>query len=548
MAASTQAVAAANSAAAATPASPAQPHCFVYVNNERVELMEDRRLFLLGKYPEGTILVDPSFMPPRPVPMSTLDDERGVTLRKLLPNSHYHAFRVDPNTGERVPVHVPMRYLVVHNLPSNATAELIGKFFEQFDFIVESDIIKPPGHPNMCKGRGYVQFANADTVRNVLMQYRTLQLSPTITAWLDYSDTKPRGTTSAPPPQYHQTNTTTTTTAATTTTNVASTASSGGTSPTVAGAPVITLQTSSGAPVSAFDNHRSNNNNSNNLVAGRGPLVHNSNHPVQQHHNHHHHHTHALHHHHHHHSHHHQSHHTNNTGAGSGSILPAPAPPAAVATTNPNTYYFVTYIYEEHIQTSIRDGIFWPTKTNQRTFYQPLEHGGVVYLIFLLMHRPTLYGYARVTYRDMVRNKSANFTLEWIKHSVFSLEADLKKAFPQETIFGAMDGTSLKPDVGQAVCDYLEAQPSRTMPTDLPYINNSNSNSSSSPTASGAGTGTTTTSTPSVQRTSISTPTSAGGPSNANFVPQPRSAQSPTSQGTPLALPRSHSSGRKSPP
>ena len=79
---------------------------YVYVNGEKCELLEDRRLSLnhystsathiqrkrhYVSLPEGTTLYDPLYSPPRPIPFSSDPAEVGVTAVKLRPLGHYYA-------------------------------------------------------------------------------------------------------------------------------------------------------------------------------------------------------------------------------------------------------------------------------------------------------------------------------------------------------------------------------------------------------------------------------------------------------------------------
>ena len=377
----------------------------IYVNGEPMDLLEDRRFALYHRFPEGVILVDPGYFPPKAVPLSALPEEHGVTACKLMPFGHYYAYLVDPVTGERkVAATSPPKYLIVHNLPPHTTPEMLGKFFESYDFVVEADVFKSPGPPasgsgqhhgpTICKGRGYVQFNNAGTVEGILSQTKSLMFFDQFIIYLESADRVPKSSPSSssglgsggsgvpPPPQYQ--------------------------------APFPSSQSFAdprGAP--SYDPNRRLG-------------------------------------HHHHHMHH----------------GPPPAPGAIAMASN--NFYFVTQIYEEHIQTSVRDGIFWPTKLNQKAFYSALERGPV-FLIFMLVQRATLFGYARLTPRDMVRNKHANFTLEWVRHNIYLVEKDLK-VLPDVNLLTVPDGTLLKSDFGDVVCELCDKFSARKMPDDVPYV------------------------------------------------------------------------------
>jgi hypothetical protein len=349
--------------------------------------------------------MDPSYYPARQVPLSDDPEEYGVTARKLLPRMQYHAFVVDPVTGDKVPARQPaQKVLIVHNLPANATPDFVGRFFETFDMIVECDIMKtaanPPHHPQ-CKGRAYVVFQDPKTVDYLLENYKTISFYGTV-VFLDWSDRVPKPSV-VPPPMYQH-----------------SAQGPDGATPHV--------QT----PTAQLPQHNGVHHHSLNVgfIDPRLQTLQDQRRTAQH---------------------------------GGVSI---PSAPAAVATAEHN-YYFVTHIYEEHIPTSTRDGIFWPTKATQRTFYAALERGPV-FLLFLVVQREALFGYARLTPRDMVRNKHANFTLDWIKHSVYLSEEDLRPL--GVPVLGFVDGTSLKPDLGQQICEFVDGFPSRKCPESIPYL------------------------------------------------------------------------------
>ncbi|EAN79015.1 RNA-binding protein, putative [Trypanosoma equiperdum] len=127
---------------------------FVYVNGEKFNLLEDGRLALYPRLPEGTLLFDPGNVPPQEVPLSTDATERGVTACRLLPYAHYEAYVPDPATGDLVPVTGGYVCAYVSNLPPNTTAEMLGRFFEAFDMVAEADIFTDP--TGACTGRGWV--------------------------------------------------------------------------------------------------------------------------------------------------------------------------------------------------------------------------------------------------------------------------------------------------------------------------------------------------------------------------------------------------------
>ena len=133
----------------------------VCVNGSVYPLREDRRLNVVQLFGEGADLLDPKFRPATVIPV----DPMGWTVLKLLPHAHY-LVRVgsmtEPSGQESRPARAPPvvsmlpRKLLVHNLPFYCTAEMLGKFFEQFDLVVEADILRHlDGTP---KGKGYVML------------------------------------------------------------------------------------------------------------------------------------------------------------------------------------------------------------------------------------------------------------------------------------------------------------------------------------------------------------------------------------------------------
>ncbi|CCW63452.1 unnamed protein product [Phytomonas sp. EM1] len=118
--------------------------------------MDDYRFPLYYYFPEGTVLFDPSYIPPMRVPLGTASQNLGVTLRKLLPFGSYEAYYEDSTTGA---LHLKsMKYvcLYVDNLPDSTTPEVLGRFFETFDLVKEANVFR--GWDGRCNGRGWVMF------------------------------------------------------------------------------------------------------------------------------------------------------------------------------------------------------------------------------------------------------------------------------------------------------------------------------------------------------------------------------------------------------
>ncbi|GET89119.1 hypothetical protein, conserved [Leishmania tarentolae] len=159
---------------------------FVYVNGDRLSLMEDYRLPLYQYFPEGTKLFDPMHVPPREVPLSTSSDETGVTLPKLLPNAQYHAFFKDPRTGSLYATATKYICIYVSHLPFNTTPEMLGRYFETFDMVKEADVF--PGQNVNCNGRGWVILQDPS---KLLIIPRVLQFYGKQFIYTELSDREP---------------------------------------------------------------------------------------------------------------------------------------------------------------------------------------------------------------------------------------------------------------------------------------------------------------------------------------------------------------------
>ncbi|KAH9586530.1 hypothetical protein LSM04_007898 [Trypanosoma melophagium] len=127
---------------------------YVYVNGEKMSLLEDGRLALYRRFPMGAVLYDPSEFPPCEVPLCTDVTEHGITSRRLIPYGHYEAYLPDDTTGELLPLTGESMCVYVMNLPPNTTAEMLGRYFETFDMVAEADIFTTAS--GVCSGRGWV--------------------------------------------------------------------------------------------------------------------------------------------------------------------------------------------------------------------------------------------------------------------------------------------------------------------------------------------------------------------------------------------------------
>ncbi|RNF02990.1 hypothetical protein TraAM80_06040 [Trypanosoma rangeli] len=152
-------------------------------------LLEDGRLALYQRFPEGSVLYDPSDLPPREVPISSDAAEYGVTASKLVPYSHYEAYLPDPVTGELHAITGESVCIYVTNLPPNTTAVMLGRFFEALDMIVEADVFTTPS--GECTGRGWVVFQDPS---KLLLVPPVLEFFPHVFIYTALSDKVPART------------------------------------------------------------------------------------------------------------------------------------------------------------------------------------------------------------------------------------------------------------------------------------------------------------------------------------------------------------------
>jgi hypothetical protein len=168
---------------------------FVFINGEKHELLDDRRLAVVNRFPEGTEIYDPSTTPPTLIPLSTEQEDFGVTTRKLIPWGSYFA-----KSKEGAPVGVPQRFIIVHNIPPQVGARDLGMFFEQqYCPVMEADILRWPGggSSSNSKCRGYVLLPNAEVTAE-LIKAKTVYYEPMdVYFLLEASDRHPA---TAPPP------------------------------------------------------------------------------------------------------------------------------------------------------------------------------------------------------------------------------------------------------------------------------------------------------------------------------------------------------------
>ncbi|EAN98710.1 hypothetical protein TcCL_ESM02423 [Trypanosoma cruzi] len=165
-------------------------YMFVYVNGEKMGLLEDGRLALYQRFPVGSVLYDPSELPPREVPISADAADYGVTACKLIPYGHYEAYIPEPTTGDLHPMTSENVCVYVTNLPPNTTAEMLGRYFEAFDMVAEADVFTAPS--GECTGRGWVVFQDPS---KLLMVPPVLEFFPRLFIYTSLSDKIPTRTT-----------------------------------------------------------------------------------------------------------------------------------------------------------------------------------------------------------------------------------------------------------------------------------------------------------------------------------------------------------------
>ena len=406
------------------------PPSYVNINGERYELMEDRRFALFQKFGEGVELLDPSFEPPRLIPMSTDPEEYGLTAKKLLPNGFY--FLRHAASGKHIMP--PPCAIIVHSLPPNTTAEALGKFFEQYDLVVEADVLH--WQDGSFKPRGYVILQHPDIMQNILTTMPTVNFFDYVLQ-LEGADRHPV----APqqPPPYHQ---------ALPPPPPFSAAIShpppsyGGNTfpPAMMAGPIPPGVVPSGRRQSPQSIPR----------AANVPTTH------------------------------------------SAPITTA-TPPAVKNPVCMQWYYFVVHLQHEHIDRCIAQNILITPKNNMREFLSSQERGPVVFIV-LLPKREEVFGYARLApqHRDSPSHSHhlAEADVEWVQHSAAIHRADLERTNIKVDIHAMRDGIPLKPDIGQIVCELIDQAPKNNTSWKRAHVENTEASKSAAvttPNSNGGG-------------------------------------------------------------
>ncbi|KAG5477419.1 hypothetical protein CUR178_05122 [Leishmania enriettii] len=413
---------------------------FVYVNGERLTLMEDYRLPLYQYFPEGTKLFDPTHVPPREVPLSTSVDEAGVTLRKLRPNAQYHAFFKDPRTGSLYATATQYVCHYVSNLPFNTTPEMLGRYFETFDMVKEADVF--PGRNVNCNGRGWVILQDPS---KLLIIPRVLQFYGKQFIYTELSDREPAReklyhTLSEPvlpppppPPRVH-----------------------------IMPHRIDLPPPPPPPPPPLAPQH------SPNVPAPRSSITTDRRPPP-----------HAL----------------TPIGGGpeyDGPALPAPrsqqrlqastalsAPTALAPATSAASFStstaaapgllhgngaakaqpvatYITYITEKDAEDAVRDEYFWPNPVLAEEVQSCMDARGSVIIVFLISSPPTVFGYARVLPKGATgRHEPKTCPIEWAQHHCAIPELSTR-SLDGLLLFKQRDGLRLKPEAGAQLRDLID--------------------------------------------------------------------------------------------
>lgn len=419
-----------SSDAVSASASTATP--FVYVNGDRLPLMEDYRLPLYQYFPEGTKLFDPTHVPPHEVPLSTLADEMGVTLPKLLPNAQYHAFFKDPRTGSLYATATKYVCIYVSHLPFNTTPEMLGRYFETFDMVKEADVF--PGQNVNCNGRGWVILQDPS---KLLIIPRVLQFYGKQFIYTELSDREPAREKiyhmlsepvlppPPPPPRAH----------------------------------IIPhrIDVPPPPPPPLPPQHNPN------VPAPRSSIMVERRLPPA-----------AL----------------TPIGGGldyDGPTLPAPrsqqrlqasttlaptgssssplaATTGAAASLHGNgvakaqqAATFITYITEKDAEDAVRDEYFWPNPVFADEMQSCMEARGLAFVVFLLSSPPTVFGYAQVLPKGApARREAKTCPIEWVQHHCAIPEASTR-SLDGVLLFKQRDGSRLRLETGAQLLDLIDS-------------------------------------------------------------------------------------------
>ncbi|CAJ1027153.1 hypothetical protein, conserved [Leishmania shawi] len=416
------------------------PTSFVYVNGDRLSLMEDYRLPLYQYFPEGTKLFDPTHVPPREVPLSTSVDETGVTLPKLLPNAQYHAFFKDPRTGSLYATATKYVCLYVSRLPFNTTPEMLGRYFEAFDMVKEADVF--PGQNVHCNGRGWVILQDPS---KLLIIPRVLQFYGKQLIYTELSDREPArenlyhlfsepvlpppppppprahtiphridAPSPPPPPMPPQHNP-----------NVPAPRSS----VMMERRPQPAALTPIGGGIEYDSPVLPAPRSQQRLQASTAPSAATTLAP---------------------------------TGSSSSSLAATAAAAAAPLHGNgaakaqlPAT--FITYITEKDAEDAVRDEYFWPHSLFADEVQACLDARGATIVVFLFSSPPTVFGYARVLPKGVLGRREAKACpIEWIQHHCAIPETSIR-LMDGILLFKQRDGSQLKPEAGAQLCDLIQS-------------------------------------------------------------------------------------------
>ncbi|KPA79424.1 hypothetical protein ABB37_05265 [Leptomonas pyrrhocoris] len=421
----------------ATPAPASTP--FVYVNGDKLHLMEDYRLPLYQYFPEGTKLFDPTYTPPREIPLSSSTEEAGVTLLKLQPNAQYHAFFKDPRTGALYAAATKYVCLYVSHLPFNTTTEMLGRYFETFDMVKAADVF--PGPKVSCNGRGWVILQDPSKlllIPRVLQFYGKhfiyTELSDREPSWEKlYSmvpETAPPPPPPPPPPPLPRTHSLPHRMDASPppmppppphNPNVPAPRSSLLAERRALPAALTPIGSTPDYEGPALPAPRSQQRLQRVPATGQQSV--------------------------------------STAGSGSGSASLTPASSANSLSKPLPGVTFVTYASEKDAEDAVRDSVFWPSPVLASEIQECLDgRASAVFIVFLKASPPTIFGYAKVLAKESAGQREAKTCpLEWVQHHC-SLADAATRPFAGVALMKQRDGSQLKPEVGQHVRDFIDAQ------------------------------------------------------------------------------------------
>lgn len=142
----------------------------MYVNGKPFPLRADLRFAFYQYFSSDHALFEMKSIPPREVPLSESDSERGFTVKKLLPNGKYFAGVKEERFSDEIyglrcfTPSTPVCLFVV-NLPPTTTSLMLQQLIEKFETVSKAHVLF--NSEGECNGRGWVTLCNPFAIASI---------------------------------------------------------------------------------------------------------------------------------------------------------------------------------------------------------------------------------------------------------------------------------------------------------------------------------------------------------------------------------------------